>query len=140
MLPNALSVDYVFGGLRSFAQNSFAVEEQSDGVIAITTPFEHIYGDPIVVYLVRVTDGSYVLTDNGETRYWLNEFKGHDNYRKLGTQTLQFWITETELFRTQVGEGHELMTLVDPDDLGPSVMRLLQTIMHISGLGMVDDD
>ena len=126
--------------LTRFAESAFKVEERNDGSIAITTPFEHIYSDPVVVYLSKGNDGSFLLTDNGETRYWINEFKGHDAYRKLGPKTLQFWMTEAELFQTQVGEGHELMTFADPDDLCAAVFRLLQTVMHISGLGMVDND
>ena len=126
--------------LTQFAETAFKVEEQRDGLITITTPFEHIYGELIVLYLLKGGDGSCVLTDNGETRYWLNEFKGHDAYRKLGPLTLQFWMTEAELFKSQVGEGHELMTFSDPDNLCAAAFRLVQTIMHISGLGMVDND
>lgn len=126
--------------ISQFAGSAFKVEEQSDGRVAITTPFEHIYGDPIALYLSEGSEGSFLLTDNGETRYWLNEFKGYDNRRRLGPITLKFWLTESELFQTQIGEGHDLMTAASRDNLASAVFRLLQTIMHISGLGMVDDD
>ena len=140
MLTQSLPTSQISSQLTQFAENAFKVEERGDGLTAITTPFDHIYGDPIVLYLLKGSDGSFLLTDNGETRHWLNEFKGHDIYRKLGPITLQFWLTEAELFQAQVGEGHELMTFANAEDLSSAVFRLLQTIMHISGLGMVDDD
>lgn len=126
--------------LTQFAETAFKVEEQNDGVVTITTPFEHIYSDPIVLYLSKEGDGSYLLSDNGETRFWINEFRGYDAYRRLGPINLNSWRTEAELFQTQVGEGHDLMTRADLNNLSAAIFRLLQTIMHVSGLGMVDDD
>ena len=135
-----LPIAEISAQLSAFAGSAFKFEEQSDGRIVITTPFEHIYASPIALYLSEGNDGSFLLTDNGETRHWLNEFKGHDSYRRLGPITLGFWLTESELFQTQIGEGHDIMTVASRDDLAAAVFRLLQTIMHISGLGMVDDD
>lgn len=126
--------------LSSSAAGAFHVEQYDERTFAISTPFMGIYGDPIVLHLMPGENGSWLLTDNGETRHQLNDFKGYDTYRKLGPMTLQFWLTETELFQTQVGEGHELMTFAHSDDLSSAVFRLLQSIMHISGLGMVDND
>lgn len=126
--------------LARFAGTAFKVEEQDDGLITITTPFEHIYADPIVLYLSRQSDGSWLLTDNGDTRFWINEFRGYDAYRRLGPINLESWRVEAELFQTEIGEGHDLMTRADPNNLPAAIFRLLQTVMHVSGLGMVDDD
>ena len=122
--------------LARFAGTAFKVEEQDSGLITITTPFEHIYADPIVLYLSRQSDGSWLLTDMAKTRYWFNDFSGHDGYRKLDPGTLSDWETEAELFQTAISEGHEIMTTANSDELAPAVFRLLQTIMHIAGLGM----
>lgn len=140
MLTQNLPTAQISTQLTQFTESAFKVEERGDGVVAIKTPFEHIDGEPIVLHLLKGNDGLCLLTDNGETRYCLNEFKEYDTYRKLGPITLEFWMTEAELFQTQVGEGHELMTVADPNNLSAAIFRLLQTIMHISGLGMVDDD
>lgn len=140
MLAQNLPASQIADQLSGFAQAAFKVEERNDGVVAIITPFEHIYADPIVLYLSEESDGSYLLSDNGETRFWINEFRGYDAYRRLGPMNLHSWQVEAELFQTQIGEGHDLMVVTSPDDLSAAVFHLLQTIMHISGLGMVDDD
>ena len=140
MLTQSLRIAQVSDPIARFAGIAFEVEEQNDGVIAITTPFEHIYGDSIVLYLSNQRDGTVLITDNGETREWLNDFKGHDAHRKLGPITFEFWLLGAELFETQIGEGHDLMVLTTPNDIPGAVFRLLQTIMHLSGLGMADDD
>ena len=140
MLTQSLLIAQISDPIARFAGTAFKVEEQDDGVITITAPFYHIYGDPIVLYLSTQSDGSILITDNGETREWLNEFKEHDAHRKLGPITFEFWLLGAELFETQIGEGHDLMVLTSPNDIPGAVFRLLQTIMHISGLGMVDDD
>ena len=139
MLTQNLPTDQISGQLTRFTESAFRVEEGDDGVVAVITPFEHIDGQPIVLRLMQ-ENGSCLLTDSGETRYCLNEFKEHDTYRRLGPVTLDFWTIEAELFQTRVSEGHELMIVADPNNLSAAIFRLLQTIMHISGLGMVDDD
>ena len=140
MPTHPLPASRIFEQLSRSAADAFRVEEHDDNTITITTPFQHIYGYPIVLYLLPGNEGTCHLTDNGETRQWLNEFKGHDTDRRLGPINLQFWLTECELFQTQVGEGHELMTVAESNDVTPAVFRLLQTIMHISGLGIADND
>lgn len=122
--------------LTQFSETIFKVDEQDNGLITITTPFEHIYADPIVLYLSRDSNGSWLLTDRADTRYCFNEFAGHDSYRKLDPDVLNYWMTEAQLFQTEISEGHEIMTTANSDELVPAVFRLLQTIMHIAGLGM----
>ena len=140
MLAQNLPASQIADQLSGFAQTAFKVEERSDGVIAIITPFEHIYADPIVLHLSKQSDGSYLLSDNGETRFWINEFRGYDAYRRLGPMNLHSWEVEAELFETQIGEGHDLMVVTSLNDLPSAVFRLLQTVMHISGLGMAHND
>lgn len=122
--------------LTQFSETIFKVDEQDNGLITITTPFEHIYGDPIVLYLSRDSNGCWLLTDRADTRDCFNEFAGHDSYRKLDPDVLNYWMTEAQLFQTEISEGHEIMTTANSDELAPAVFRLLQTIMHIAGLGM----
>ena len=140
MPTKSLQIAQVSDEIARFAGTAFKVGEQNDSVITITTPFQHIYGDPIVLYLSNQRDGSVLITDNGETREWLSKFKEYDVHRKLGPTNFEFWMPGAELFETQIGEGHDLMVLTNPNDITGAVFRLLQTIMHLSGLGMVDDD
>lgn len=140
MPVQSLPTAEIASNLTQFTGSAFKVQARSDGGIVITTPFEHVNADPIALYLSEGSDGSFLLTDDGETRHRINEFKEHDVDRRLGPVTLGFWMTEAELFQTQIGEGHDIMTVTRRDDLAAGVFRLLQTIMHISGLGMVDND
>lgn len=66
MLTQSLPIAQISDPIAWFAGTAFKVEEQNGSVIAITTPFKHIYGDPIVLYLSTQSDGSILITTTGK--------------------------------------------------------------------------
>ncbi len=140
MVTQSLPTSQIFGQLIHYTETAFRIEERGENLIAIITPFTYPYGDPIILYLTRTNDEAYVLGDRGDTRSWLNEFKGFCPNRELPPLDLAFWVTECELYQTRVSESQHLETETNPYDIGPSAFRLIQTITHILGLGLADDD
>ena len=140
MLAQSQPTSQIVGQLSGFTETTFKVEEHGGNLITITTPFKYIYDDSIVLYLTRNSDEAYILSDRGDTRAWLNEFKGYDTDRELSALNLDLWLTECELYQTSVSKAQHLVTEVNPYDIWPSAFRLIQTITHIQGMSLADDD
>ena len=139
MLVQSLPASHIADQLAGFAEMAFKVEERSENVIAITTPFTYLYDDPITLYLSRNSDEAYILSDLGDTRAWLNEFKGNPPDRGLSALNLDFWRIECQLYRTTVSNQQHLVTEVNPYNIWPAAFRLIQTIAHIQGMNLADD-
>ena len=140
MLTQSLPAAQIFGQLMQFTESNFKVEERDDNLVAIITPFKYFYDDPIILYLTKNDDEAYTLSDFGDTKGWLNEFKGFEMDRELSTIDLQFWLTECELYQTRLSPQQHLITEVNPYDIGPAAFRLIQTITHLLGMSLVDED
>lgn len=139
MVSASLPTSEVFGQIIRHAENAFKVAERGN-IIIITTPFMHCYGDPVLLYLTRNDDEAYILSDRGDTREWLNEFKGFDEGRLLSPIALEFWEIEASLYQVGISQKHHhLFTEANPYDIGPAVFRMIQAITHLTGLGLPDD-
>ena len=139
MPTKGFSVSRICDQLPQYLGVAFKIEERDENLVAIITPFIYPYGDPIVLYLTQIADQSYIVSDRGESRNWLNECKGFCLNRELSPVALAFWATECELYKTEVSESQHLQTEVNPVDIGPAAFRLIQTIIHLLGLGLPDE-
>ncbi len=139
MVVQSLPAHQISEQITRFAENAFKVEQQGENAIVIVTPFTYLYGDPITLHLTRNADEAYILSDMGDTRGWLNEFKGFDPERELAPIDLAFWLTECELYQTKLSKEQHLVIEANPYDIGPAAFRLIQTITHILGLGLADE-
>ena len=140
MLAQSLPTYQISEQINRFAETAFKVEQQGENAIVIVTPFTYLYGDPIILHLTRNEDEAYILSDFGDTRIWLNEFKGFDPDRELAPIDLAFWLTECELYQTTLSKEQHLVVEANPYDIGPAAFRLIQTIIHILGLGLSDEN
>lgn len=140
MVSASLSTSEGFGQIIRHAESTFKVEEKGKDLIVITAPFMHCYGDPILLYLTRNGDDAYILSDRGDTREWLNEFKGFDEGHLLSPLALEMWQIEASLYQVEISaKYHHVFTEADPYDIGPAVFRMIQAITHLTGLGLPDD-
>lgn len=133
MSPRQLTALKIRGQLVRFSETAFGIEQRGENLTVIITPFIYPHADPIVLYLTRTDHDTYILSDHGDTEYWLNEVNGFDIDRKLTPSDHEFWDLNCELYQTNRSNLDHLETEADPDDIGPAVFRLLQTIIHILG-------
>lgn len=139
MVSASLPTSEVFGQIIRHAESTFKVEERGK-IIVITTPFMHCYGDPVLLYLIRTDEEAYILSDRGDTREWLNEFKGFEEGRLLSPVALEFWEIEASLYQVGISsKHHHLFTEANPYDVGPAVFRMIQAIAHLTGLSLPDE-
>ena len=133
MSPRQLTAPKIRDQLVQFSESAFEIEQRSENLTVITSPFIYPHADPIALYLTRTDHGAFILSDHGDTEYWLNEVNGFDADRELTPDDREFWDLNCELYQTNRNHLDHLETETDPDDIGPAVFRLLQTIIHILG-------
>ena len=117
--------------LIAFVRSTLSVEAIDPERILISTPFTYPYDDPIVLYLNPTSDNAYVISDNGDTVYWLNEVNGFDADRVLTPSDRTFWDVNCELYGTRRSANDHLEVEVNLDSIGSAVFRLVQTIIHL---------
>lgn len=140
MLSTSLPTGEVFGQIIRHAESNFKVEEKGKNLIVITTPFMHCYGHPLLLYLTRTDDEAYILTDYGDTREWLNEFRDFGEGKLLSPLALELWQIDASLYGVGISEpNHYVFTEANPYDIGPAVFRMIQAISHLTGMGLPDD-
>ena len=140
MLATSLPTGEMLEQIVRHAESNFKVEEKGKNLIVITTPFMHCYGHPLLLYLTRTDDEAYILTDYGDTREWLNEFRAFDVGKLLSPLALEFWRINASLYGVGISEPHHyVFTEANPYDIGPAVFRMIQAISHLTGMGLPDD-
>ena len=74
-----------------------------------------------------------MISDNGDTVYWLNEVNGFDADRVLTPSDRTFWGVNCELYDTRRNANDHLEVETSLDSIGPAAFRLVQTIIHLLG-------
>ena len=114
-------------------EQTFTIQRVANLRYVITTPFIWPYDDPIELLLTILDDRHCVISDAGETQSWLNEVNGFHSQRKLSASDLGFWHNSCAFYETRLNDANELEVDADLSNIGPAVLRLVQTIVHILG-------
>ena len=133
MPPRSTDTAQLRANLLAFVQSTLTVEMVDPERILISTPFTYPYDDPIVLYLNPTEENAWVISDNGDTVYWLNEVNGFDADRVLTAADRTFWDVNCELYGTRRRANDHLEVDADLDNIGSAVFRLVQTIIHLLG-------
>lgn len=114
-------------------EQAFSIRRLANLRYIITTPFIWPYDDPIELLLTVKDNRHGIISDAGETQSWLNEVNGFHSQRKLSASDRTFWYLSCELYETRHNDANELEVDADLNNIGPAVLRLVQTIVHILG-------
>lgn len=117
-------------------EQTFTIRRLANLRYVITTPFVWPYDDPIDLLLTIQDDRRGVISDAGETKSWLNEVNGFHSQRRLSASDCTFWYLTCELYGTRFNDANDFNEIevdVDLNNIGPAVLRLVQTIVHILG-------
>ena len=114
-------------------EQAFTIRRVANLRYIITTPFVWPYDDPIDLLLTIQDDGRGIISDAGETQSWLNEVNGFHSRRKLSVGDRSFWDLICQLYETRRNDANALEKDADLNNIGPAVVRLVQTIVHILG-------